>query len=131
MKELIKKWWFWVIVALLTIITTIIIFLVNKNDGVGSAGISIDEFEEINLGMTQFKVNSIIDKLDEWDNDNTYYKCCEEISESSKDSIYTYVYKYYGEQNGYAIITYEVDYSEENYRLKYPEVVKKEKYNLK
>lgn len=129
MKELIKKWWFWLI-GVLVIISAIII-LINNNEGVGSAGISIEEFEEISLGMDQFKVNSIIDKLDEWDNDEIYNECCEEISSSSKNSIYTYVYKYYGEKNGYAIITYEVDYSDGYYGLKYPEVIKKEKYDLK
>lgn len=34
-------------------------------------------------------------------------------------------------KNGYAIITYEVDYSNGYYGLKYPEVIKKEKFDLK
>lgn len=127
MKDLIKKWWVWAIIGLF-IVVAIILF---TNKGVGSAGISIEEFEDISIGMTQFKVNSIIDKLDEWNDDKIYNKCCEEISNSSEDGVYTYVYKYHGEQKGYAIITYEVDYSEGYLGLKYPEVVKKENYNLK
>lgn len=130
MKELIKKWWFWLCIVL-TAILIIILLTQIKEKGVGTAGISIEEFEKITLGMTQSNVNTIIDKLDEWDNDETYNKCCEEISSSNRDGIYTYVYKYYGEQNGYAIITYEVDYSKGYYGLEYPKVIKKEKYNLK
>lgn len=39
-----------------------------------------------------------IDKSNEWENDEIYSKACEEISKSSEDGIYTYVYKYYGEK---------------------------------
>ena len=39
--------------------------------------------------------------------------------------------KYNGDINGYALITFEVNYSDGAYVLKYPEVVKKEQFNLK
>ena len=126
MKDLLKKWWFWlIIIVILLIIIAILFFSLYKNDGVGTAGISKEEFDEISLGMTQLEVNSIIDKLDEWDNDEIYDKCCQEISNTKKDGIYTYVYKYQGENSGYAIITYEIDYSNGYYGLEYPKVVKK------
>ncbi len=130
MKELIKKWWIWLIIVFI-IFALVIFLIINKKEGMGTAGISKEEFNEINLGMTQFEVNSIIDKLNEWDDDEIYDKCCQEISSVEKDEIYTYVYKYQGENGGYAIITYEIDYSNGYYGLEYPKVVKKEVYNLK
>lgn len=130
MKKLIKKWWFWSIIGTILIIG-VIVLTVNANKGVGTAGISLEEYEQIQLGMTQFEVNSIIDAKDEWEDDNIYDKCSKKISENKKNGVYTYVYKYFGENEGYAIITYEVDYSEGFYGMKYPEVIKKEEYNLK
>lgn len=127
-----KKWWFWIIICLILFIIIILLLLSkNKSNGIGTAGISIDEFKKIENGMDQFEVNSIIDELDEWNNDETYEKACQEISSEEKDSVYTYVYKYVGEKGGYALITYEVDYSDGAYGLKYPEVIKKEQVNLK
>ena len=130
MKDLIKKWWFWVVIVLVIIIVILITLVINKSGGVGTAGISLEEFEEINLGMSNSTVNKIIDKLDEWDDDNIYNKCCKEISKSSQNSVYTYSYKYYGEKRGYAIITFEADYSKGDLFV-LPSVVKKENFNLK
>jgi len=128
MKNLIKKWWFWTII--LVIVVIIVIIFKTNSEGVGTAGISIEEYEEIALGMSNFKVNEIIDKLDEWHNDDVYNKCCEEISNSKNNHIYTYSYKYYGEKKGYAIITFEADYSKGDLFV-LPSVVKKEKFDLK
>lgn len=130
MKSIIKKWWFWIIVLSIIAIVIILTAIINKSKGVGTAGINENEFEEIQIGMTQFDVNKIIDKLDEWNNDDIYKKCCEEISKSNKDHIYEYVYKYYGEKEGYAIITFEADYSKGDLFV-LPEVTKKEQFNLK
>ncbi len=130
MKDLIKKWWFWIITILVIIIATLITLTINKNQGVGTAGISLQEFEEIDLGMSNLTVNKIIDKLDEWNDNNIYQKCCKEVSKSSQNSIYTYSYKYYGEKSGYAIITFEADYSKGDLFV-LPSVVKKENFNLK
>ena len=132
-NALYKKWWFWLIVVLLVIIIVLIVILLtnNKTTGVGSAGINKTEFEKIKTGMTEFEVNDIIDEQDEWKKDGIYDKCVEQISKSSKNGIYTYENKYYGEKSGYVIITYEVDYSEGVYGLKYPEVIKKQQFNLK
>ena len=80
--------------------------------------------------MDNFEVNAIIDKLDEWNTDEVYEKVCQEISNEKKDSVYTYTYKYIGEESGYALVTFEVDYSDGLYGLKYPKVVKKEQVNL-
>ena len=123
MKDIIKKWWFWLVI-LVIFISSIALILFTTKDGIGSSGISKEEFEEIKLGMSQFEVNGIIDKLDEWDEDEIYEKACEEITKTYKNSIYTYEYKYYGEKGGYAIITFEADYNKGSFET--PEVVKKE-----
>lgn len=129
-EEILKKWWFWVIIISIIVITISIVLTINKSNGVGTAGISLEEFKEIDLGMSNSTVNKIIDKYDEWDNDTIYNKCCEEINKSNENSIYTYSYKYYGEKSGYAIITFEADYSKGDLFV-LPSVVKKESFNLK
>jgi hypothetical protein len=132
MKELILKWWFWlVIVLILALIIFTVILLNSSNDGVGSAGISKEEFNEIIVGQTtNFELNSIIDKNDEWNEDEVYDKCVKEIENFKKDNKYTYVYKYYGEKGGYAIITLQADYSN-GYYYNDVVVIKKENFNLK
>ena len=134
MKDLIKKWWLWVIaICICTIIILIFIISISKEDkqGVGTAGISLDEFEEIQIGKTtNFELNSIIDKNDEWDNDDIYAKCVEKIEESKEGNKYTYIYKYYGEKSGYAIITLQADYST-GYFYNDVVAIKKEKFDLK
>ena len=131
--EVYKKWWFWVVILVIIIIIAITsIILINKQSkGIGSAGISKKEFEKIKIGMDNFEVNSIIDKLGEWNDDKTYKKACEEVEKTKNESVYTYTYKYNGETEGYALITFQVDYSDGVYGLKYPKVVKKEQFNLK
>lgn len=130
MKKLIKKWWFWLIIMFCTLIIAIFVIKSNSN-GVGTAGISKKEFDEIRIGKTtNFGLNDIIDKNDEWNNNEIYEKCVEQIGESKEDSKYTYVYKYYGEKSGYAIITLQADYSN-GYYYNDVIVIKKEKFNLK
>lgn len=131
-KPIYKKWWFWTIIIGIAIITVfIIIFTNNTYKGVGTAGISKEEFDEIIIGeTTNFELNSIIDKYNEWDNNEIYNKCVEQIGEEKEDHKYTYVYKYYGEKNGYAIITLQADYSN-NYFYNDVIVIKKEQFNLK
>lgn len=132
MNNLIRKWWFWLTIVLISILITFVaILLNNKDDGVGSAGISKEEFDEIIVGKTtNFELNSIIDKNNEWNEDEIYNKCVEEIENSKEGHKYTYVYKYYGEKNGYAIITLQADYSN-GYYYNDVIVIKKEKFNLK
>ena len=132
MKELIKKWWFWIILVIVCIcIISIMLFNKSNKKGVGTAGISLQEFEEIQIGKTtNFELNSIIDKNDEWENNDIYAKCVEKVEESKEDSKYTYVYKYYGEKGGYAIITLQADYSN-GYFYNDVIVIKKEKIDLK
>ena len=112
-KTFYKKWWFWLIIlAIILAIILIIIFTNNNVDGVGTAGISKEEFDKIEVGKTtNFELNSIIDKKDEWNDDEIYDKCVEQIGEEKDNSKYTYIYKYYGENSGYAIITLQADYS--------------------
>jgi len=133
MKNIIKKWWFWLIIILILVSVVLIGILLNKskNKGVGTAGISKEEFDEIKIGeTTNFELNSIIDKNDEWFQDEIYDKCVEQIEESKENHKYTYIYKYYGEKSGYAIITLQADYSNGNF---YNDVIviKKEKFGLK
>lgn len=132
MKRLIKKWWFWLVIVLIFALIILVEILFNSsNNGVGSAGISKEEFNEIVVGQTtNFELNSIIDKNDEWDEDEVYDRCVEEIGISKKDNKYTYVYKYYGEKGGYAIITLQADYSN-GYYYNDVVVIKKENFNLK
>lgn len=109
----------------------IIIVSSNKNHGVGTAGISKEEFDEIIIGKTtNFELDSIIDKNNEWFDDEVYEKCVEQIEESKENHKYTYVYKYYGEKGGYAIITLQADYSN-GYFYNDVIVIKKEKFGLK
>lgn len=132
-KTIFQKWWFWIIILLIIIIVVItsIILVYKKLEGIGSAGISKAEFEKIEMGMDNFEVNSIIDELDEWNDDEIYEKACKEIEKKENDSIYSYTYRYEGEKRGYALITFEVNYNEGVYGIKYPQVVKKEQFNLK
>lgn len=128
-----KNIWFWIaIISCLLFFIILIISNINTvSFGVGTAGINEKEFDMIIVGKTtNFEISSIIDTNDEWDNDGVYEKCVEQISNSSKDHVYTYVYKYYGEKSGYAIITMEADYTNGHY---YNDVIvtKKEKFNLK
>jgi len=125
------KWYFWLI--LIIFISIIVFFTLTLIDasGVGTAGISKNEFDKITIGSTtNYELNSIIDQNDEWDDDAVYNKCVEKISESSENHIYTYVYKYYGEKSGYAIITLQADYTN-GYFYNDVIVTKKEDYNLK
>lgn len=126
-----KKWWFWILIVII-LVTTIfaIIYINNKPTGVGPAGISKEEFDEIEIGKTtNFELNSIIDQNDEWDNDGIYERCVEQIGEEKEEHKYTYIYKYYGEEKGYAIITLQADYSN-GYYYNDVIVVKKENVGL-
>lgn len=123
-----RKWWFWVVIIFILSVTFI---LNNSKKGVGTAGISKQEFDEIQIGITtNFELNNIIDKNNEWNDNAIYDKCVEQISEEEKNSKYTYVYKYYGEKGGYAIITLEADYSN-GYLYNDVIVIEKENYGLK
>ena len=132
MKNLIKKWQFWIIAIILVIaIIFATILLKNENNGVGTTGINKQEFDEIKIGVTtNFELNSIIDKNNEWHDNDIYEKCVEQIGESKEDKKYTYIYKYYGEKGGYAIITLQADYSN-GYYYNDVVVIKKENFNLK
>ena len=81
-KTIFQKWWFWIIILLIIIIVVItsIILVYKKLEGIGSAGISKAEFEKIEMGMDNFEVNSIIDELDEWNDDEIYEKACKEMA---------------------------------------------------
>lgn len=131
MKEIYKKWWFWLIILLSISIIAMKIIINNYSQGVGSAGISREEYEKIEIGKTtNFELNKIIDKDNEWDNDSVYDKCVQQIDEKKENSKYTYIYKYYGEKSGYAIITLQADYLN-GYFYNDVVVIEKEKYNLK
>lgn len=129
-KKLYQQWWFLLCVVLI-VLFCVYFFIHSKNSGVGSAGISLKEFEEIEIGKTtNFELYSIIDKNDEWNNEKIYNKCVEIIEETKSNHKYTYVYKYYGEISGYAIITLQADYSN-GYFYNDVIVIKKENYNLR
>lgn len=119
------------IIGILIIGIIIGIVLLNKfNDGIGSAGISLQEFNKIELGMSNSKVNSIIDEKDEWDDDIIYNKACKEVGKEKNNHFYSYTYKYIGENGGYALITYTAHYSGGDVFVM-PTVSQKEQFNLK
>ena len=133
MKKVLKKWWYLFLALGILIIGIIIaIFATAKTEGgVGQAGISNEEFRQIEIGKTtSYELGKIIDDKNEWENEETYNKCVEKISESIDGNKYTYVYKYYGERSGYAIITLQANSlnTEMNNNII---VIKKEKFDLK
>ena len=114
----------------LILIFLVIIVLFNTIKVSDSAGISLEEFDKIKFGMGQTIVTSIIDSEDKWDDEKIYKKYCEEIESSNENHVYKYIYKYWGEKGGYAIITYEADYSKGDLFV-LPTVTKKEQFDLK
>lgn len=124
--NLIKKWWFWLIIVGIIIGITTIIILITKS-GVGSGGISLKEYEQIQVNETTiFGVEDIIAPNNEWIGNRSKY--VEEISNSTEDHKYTIINKYYGENGGYALITLQQDLTKSFTRLT---VIKKENFNLK
>lgn len=121
MKDIIRNKWFWIIIILILFII-LFIFLKNINSGVGKEGINKEEFEQIELRMSQNDVAKIISP-------DNMEPVNEKIEENRENHIYKYVYKYYGEKKGYAIITYEADYSNGDIFV-LPVVVQKEQIDL-
>lgn len=109
------------------IIITIIILM--PKGGVGTGGISKEEFDKIIIGTQKEKVSEIIDPENKWKDNNIYAKCVEQIGEIKENKIYTLIYKYYGETSGYAIIKYQADLS--YYFIPEYKVVEKTQYDLK
>lgn len=122
LKNIIKKWWFWAII-IICIFIILTMCITNTKKGVGENGISKEEFEAIELGMSQNSVIKIISP-------NNLETVNEEIEKSSNNSVYIYKYKYFGEKSGYAIITFKADYSKGDLFV-LPEVTQKEQFNLK
>ena len=123
-KTFYKSWYFYLVVFVILCIIFVGIFVYKKqNSGVGENGISREEFEKIELGMSQNSVTKIISPDD-------FETIKEEVEKKEENHIYRYAYKYYGEKGGYAIITYEADYSNGDMFV-LPEVTKKEQFNLK
>ncbi len=128
-KLIYKKWWFWLLIVIILVTSIfVVIYINNKPIGVGTAGISKKEFDEIKIGKTtNFELNGIIDQNDEWDNEEIYERCVEQLGEEKEEHKYTYIYKYYGEEKGYAIITLQADYSNGYY---YNDVIVVKKENV-
>lgn len=102
----------------------------NKKTGCNSSGINIDEFNQIELGDDRITVEGIIDPDDTWIEDGIYDKCVQEVSQKTENHKYYYTYKYLGENEGYAIITYLVDYSD-GQLFSLPTVSSKKAFNIK
>ena len=123
-KTFYKSWYFYLVVFIILCIIFVGIFVYKKqNSGVAENGISREEFEKIELGMSQNSVTKIISPDD-------FETIKEKVEKKEENHIYRYVYKYYGEKGGYAIITYEADYSNGDMFV-LPEPTKKEQFNLK
>ena len=109
-----KKWWFWIIIGIITIIIIILgfvpIYPQNKVDYVRDEGISLSEFDAIEVGKTDIlALKELIGYTD-----NNFDKIVSEVEEPTyeeDENGITHMYykqKYVGENNeGYAIITIE------------------------
>lgn len=98
--------------------------------GCNSSGINLTEYHQIKVGDNQSDVNNIIDPNNTWINDDVYIKCVKDFSKKTEEHKYYYTYKYLGENDGYALITYMVDYTDK-ISFSLPKVYSKEMYNLK
>lgn len=128
-----RKFLLFIVILMIVSMITVLLFLLKNNskDGIGEAGISLEEFNKISSGMTQSEVEKIIDSNNLWNDDDIYSNACIKLEENKSDSIYTYKYKYIGDKSGYAIVTYKVDYSNGFYGLEYPKVADFQNFNLK
>ena len=99
-----------IIIALIIIAISVIIIIIAIPKGIGSGGISKEEFDKINIGLSRWSISGIIDPENTWHDEATYNKCVEQIGETYKDKKHTITYKYIGEHGGYAIIKFESDY---------------------
>ena len=81
-----------------------------NGDGIGAEGISKEEYEQIRPGMTITDVNEIVggngERISEKDEKDTI-------------GIIEYIYKYQGENTGYALITFTSDYNLDLYINRY------------
>lgn len=118
-----RYFYLFILVIICIVLAVFFIYIKNTNSKVGKNGISKEEFEKIELGMSQNSVAKIVSPDD-------FEPVKEELEKSKENHIYRYTYKYYGENNGYAIITYEADYSKGDMFV-LPEVSKKEQFDLK
>lgn len=120
-----QKWWFWVIIICIFIVLIISLVLFSKGkQGVGTAGISIEEFDEIQIGMTMTEVCKIIN------NENMNNVKSQQLEKIEDITGTLYKYRYEGEKKGYAIITYELS-TTDLWSGNGIKVITKEKFNLK
>ena len=108
-----------IIISVIIFIAFIIIFLIIESNKMDPNGINLSEYEKIENGMTLTEVEDIIGK-------RNHIKS-EQIKRVEDSSSTVYTYKYYGEKNGYAIITYELDVWNNKGML----VISKENFNIK
>ena len=91
-----------------------------NGDGIGAEGISKEEYEQIRPGMTITDVNEIVggngERISEKDEKDTI-------------AVFEYIYKYQGENTGYALITFTSDYSDGS-RFKFTTVSAMEQHDL-
>lgn len=133
MKKIVKKWWIWIVIVGLLIFVIGLTITINKikSQGVGTAGISKEEFDKIKIGSTtMWEISKIIAPNKEWNDNDIYNKVVTEIEDSQKNYIYTHVYKYLGENGGYALVTFEADYSNGYFYNDFI-VTKKENFDIK
>lgn len=118
-----RYFYLFILVIICIVLAVFFMYIKNANSKVGKNGISKEEFKKIELGMSQKSVAKIVSPDD-------FEPVKDELEKKEENHIYRYAYKYYGENKGYAIITYEADYSNGDMFV-LPEVSKKEQFNLK
>lgn len=111
-----KKFIFFSVAVLIVII---VVFLIISSNKIEPNGINISEYDKIQNGMTLTEVEDIIGERN-----HIKYEQINRIEDSSS-TVYTY--KYYGEKNGYALITYELDV----WNNRGMQVISKENFNIK
>ena len=121
LEDTIRKQKIVILIIFILVVVGMVFFNISKSKGVGEDGISKEEYQKIQLGMSQTSVDKIVSS-------DSVKK--EEIEKNSSNHIYKYTYKYYGEKGGYATITYEADYRNGDLFV-LPEVTEKKEYNLK
>ena len=108
-----KKW----LLCMMLVVTCWAITGCSENQGAGPEGISLDEYNQIDIGMSQFEVNEIVGGSGE------------KIGEQKEEHIYSYTYEFPGEKSGSATITFTADYSNGDFFVM-PSVSAKEQHNL-
>ena len=114
-------------------ITLIAIFSNHSSGGVGKGGITKEKLKNVEVGKTTTStINRTLDPDGLWHDNAIFNKVVSQVEKVfTQDKIYRYVNRYEGEKSGYALITFEADYSRKGAIFEVPVVTKIEEHDLK